>query len=81
MVNRRETPRAVGPWVTGTVPREVQPAVELPGPEPTGPPSALPVRVKTSTVKLAFAAAELAVVIALTSTARVPLAIRLKKMA
>src|SRR5262245_37744778 len=38
------------------MPSDVQPAVELPGPLPTGPPRAVPLRVNTSTEKEEFAA-------------------------
>src|SRR5690349_6303093 len=44
------------------MPSDVQPAGELPGPLATGPPSAVPTRVNTSTLNAAFAAAVLAVV-------------------
>ncbi|MDZ7626649.1 MAG: hypothetical protein U5J96_19640 [Ignavibacteriaceae bacterium] len=58
-----ETPLPTAPCVTGTMPSEVHPAGELPGPEPTGPPSAFPWRTKVQNIKPAFAAAVLAVVI------------------
>src|SRR5688500_192881 len=75
-----DTPLEVGPWVAGTTPSEVQPADELPGPAPTGPPRPEPTKVNTSTEKATPAAPVFAVVISV--TVKLPdVAVRSKKIA
>ncbi|QYU66903.1 hypothetical protein J4558_18340 [Leptolyngbya sp. 15MV] len=48
IVKGSDTPLVTGPCVTFTIPSDVQPAGELPGPLATGPPRPDPTRVKTS---------------------------------